>query len=72
MKKSTNSIKVTGIAQYVSNKAMRNDTKHRIKDGNWEWFYKGEWILEEKFYALFDLTLKKVNYKGENPDKTKF
>lgn len=67
----TNSIIVTGIAQYVANKAMRNDTKHRIKDGNWQWLYKSEWIDEEVFYALFPLTLQKKNYKGENPDKTK-
>ena len=65
-------IKVKGIGKYIANKEIRRMTLFRINsEGKSFYIYKGESITKDSFYKMFPVSLQKVNYKGENPDKTK-
>lgn len=64
-------LKVTGIAEYVRNKAKRKQTLFTITPAGSFYFHEGERVKESEFNAQFPLDLKPINFKGENPDGTK-
>lgn len=60
---------VTNIPEYVTNKNIRKYTPTRITPkGEVFYFYKGEYITQEKFFNLFPLNLIPINDKGKNCD----
>lgn len=64
-------LKVTGIAEYVRNKAKRKETLFTITPTGSFYFHEGERIKESEFNSQFPLELKPANFKGGNPDGTR-
>jgi len=64
-------LKVTGIAEYIRNKAKRKETLFTITPEGGFYFDEGRRIKESEFDSLYPVELKPVCYKGENCDGTK-
>ena len=64
-------LKVTGIAEYIRNKAKRKETLFTITPEGGFYFDEGRRIKESEFEKLYPTELKPVCYKGENCDGTK-
>lgn len=74
MKKGINpksNLKVTGIAEYIRNKAKRKEALFTITPTGSFYFHEGERMPESEFNNLYPVELKPVCYKGENCDGTK-
>lgn len=65
-------LKVKGIAKYIADKdARKNTLSSRDAEGKY-YIVNGVKIPEKEFYEQYPCRLISANYKGENPDKTKY
>lgn len=63
---------VKNIAKYIADKdARKNTLSTRTKEGKF-YIVGGVEIPEKEFYKMHPAVLTPINYKGANPDKTKF
>ena len=70
-KQPKSNLKVTGISTYIKNRQLRKDTPVIFSRSGTYYFFEDKMIEEKVFLKMFPLNLIPVNYKGENPDRTK-
>lgn len=69
-KRATTRKYIMSPAEYIRIKDIRDNTPAKIENGELRVFWKGKWILDKDFKAMFPLP-NQLHMSKENPDGTK-
>lgn len=67
-----NTITVHSISDFIKIRDSRMNVPARREDGEWFYLVNGQWVNQKLFDRVFPkVEYKRLNPKGDNPDKTK-